>query len=147
MKRGGDDSGLTLIGRNSVVRGDVEAPGMVRVDGVVHGSIHAGGSVIVGPAATVYGDIVAASAVIGGFVQGGVYVLGILETGKGGRVRGNVFAASLEAAEGAIFHGKLQIFGAVSASLSDRAAFMGRTIGETAPAGMTPSSNPYPGES
>lgn len=147
MKQGGDDRGLTLIDRNTVLRGDIETHGMVRVDGVVHGSIHAGGSVILGPSATVYGDIIAASSIIGGFVQGGVYVLGILETGKGGRVRGDVFAASLEAAEGSIFHGRLQISGAASASLSDRSEFMGKTIGETAPAGMKASLNPFPGES
>lgn len=137
----------TIIGPDTVVRGDVETSGVVRVDGSVHGSIHAEGSVIVGTKATVYGDIVAASASIGGFVQGGVYVLGTLETGKEGRVRGDIFAARLEAAEGSVFKGRVQVSGTASESLSDRAAFMGRTAGDTAPAGIKPSRNPFPGES
>lgn len=137
----------TYIGPGTVVRGNIEAYGTVRVDGCVHGSIQTEGSVIVGSRAQVYGDIVAAAASIGGFVQGGVYVLGTIETGREGRVRGDLFAARLEAAEGSVFRGRVQVSGSGLQTVSARASFMERTAGDTAPAGMKPSTNPFPGVS
>ncbi len=101
----------TLIGTGSAVDGDIEVDGMLRIDGALRGSARATGRVVVGSSGRVEASIRAKSAIVGGLVQGDLYVTDSVRLLAGAVVLGNVFAPRLEAEEGAVIHGDIEVTG------------------------------------
>ncbi|MDA8411613.1 MAG: polymer-forming cytoskeletal protein [Treponema sp.] len=101
----------TLIGAGSVVTGDLEVEGMLRIDGGLKGSARATGKVVVGSSGRVEASIRARSAIIGGLVRGDLYVTEGLRLLAGAIVLGNVFSSRLDAEEGAVIHGDIEVTG------------------------------------
>jgi len=101
----------TLIGAGSVASGDFEVDGMLRIDGYLRGSARATGKVVVGSTGRVEASIRARSAIVGGLVRGDLYVTEGLRLLAGAIVLGNVFASRLEAEDGAVIHGDVEVTG------------------------------------
>lgn len=101
----------TLVGAGSAVDGDLEVDGMLRIDGTLRGSARATGKVVVGSSGRVEASIRAKSAIIGGLVRGDLYVTDNARLLSGAVVLGNVFAPRLEAEEGAVIHGDIEVSG------------------------------------
>lgn len=101
----------TLVGAGSAVEGDLEVDGMLRIDGNLRGSARATGKVVVGASGRVEASIRAASAIVGGLVRGDLYVTDSARLLAGAVVLGNVFAPRLEAEEGAVIHGDVEVTG------------------------------------
>lgn len=59
-----------LIGTGTVIKGDIESNGDIRIDGQLIGSIKANGKVTVGQTGTLEGDITCKQAEISGNVKG-----------------------------------------------------------------------------
>lgn len=94
----------TIIGPESVFQGSLKSKGYVRVDGRVEGGVSAEG-VIVGEAGHVQGDITAKSVVVAGKVIGNVTAASGLELQAKGQILGDLRAAQISIAEGAVFEG------------------------------------------
>ena len=59
-----------LIGKGTVIKGDVESSGDIRVDGRLIGSLKSNGKIVVGQTGVVEGDLTCKQADISGVVKG-----------------------------------------------------------------------------
>ena len=99
-----------FVGGGTVVSGDAEFKGMLRIDGRFSGSVRSEkGSLIVSAGGVVEANIEVASAKINGTVNGDIIASGRLEFGRSARVRGNIQTPALIIEEGAIFEGSCRM--------------------------------------
>lgn len=110
--KGRSNSGepFTYIQEGTVLRGDIEAAGRVRVHGTILGNVRVVGVLEVAAEGTVQGERIEAEHVrILGNVEGLVSAAGKVEIWRGGRLEGDVRAASLDIEEGASFTGRSEM--------------------------------------
>jgi cytoskeletal protein CcmA (bactofilin family) len=108
--RRGSGEPFTYIQEGTVVRGDLEAQGRVRIHGTVLGNVTVAGVLEVAAEGSVKGDRVEAEQVrILGSVEAMVAAVGKVEIWRGGRLDGDVRAASLDIEEGASFTGRSEM--------------------------------------
>jgi cytoskeletal protein CcmA (bactofilin family) len=105
------DAAISIIGQGMRVVGDIWTEGIVRVEGVVEGSVHAGRSIIIGKHGEVRGDVVAEEAVVGGKVRGSLRATSRLELQSSSSVEGEITtnAHQLKLEEGAMFEGTIHM--------------------------------------
>ncbi|MDD3845972.1 MAG: polymer-forming cytoskeletal protein [Syntrophorhabdaceae bacterium] len=94
----------TLIGQDSIIRGEIISKGVVRLDGTLEGSIQAD-YLILGRSGSVKGDMSAREIVIDGTVEGDLQAEELVEINPDGAVEGNIRTAKLIITEGAFFSG------------------------------------------
>lgn len=101
----------TLIGAETVVRGDVDFSGGLRVDGVIYGNVSENGSkpgtLVLSEHGRIEGAITVSHAVINGNVLGPVKVGEYVELQAKSRVTGDVRYKTLEMHIGSVVEGKL----------------------------------------
>ena len=95
----------SLIGSNSVVKGEIDTKGTLRIDGRVEGNVSADW-VVIGENGSIRGDVVARGIVVGGSIEGNLRAKEIIEIKSKGRISGEIFASKLTIAEGAFFEGR-----------------------------------------
>ena len=102
----------TIVGPNAHFRGDLQADGGVRVEGIFEGNIDITGNLVIGEGAKVIAGVKANNVSISGAVKGDVAAnrVEILETG---RVWGDLTINSLLLNEGAYFRGHTTMHGDV----------------------------------
>jgi cytoskeletal protein CcmA (bactofilin family) len=99
-----------FIGGGTVVSGDAEFKGMLRIDGRFTGRVRSEkGSLIVSAGGVVEADIEVASAKINGTVNGDIIATGRIELGRSARVHGNIQTPALVIEEGAVFEGNCRM--------------------------------------
>jgi cytoskeletal protein CcmA (bactofilin family) len=99
-----------FVGAGTVVSGDAEFKGMLRIDGRFKGRVRSEkGSLIVSAGGVVEADIEVASAKINGTVNGDITATGRVEFGRSARVRGNIQTPALVIEEGAVFEGNCRM--------------------------------------
>lgn len=94
-----------VIGRESVMRGEINSKGTVKIDGVLEGGISAD-CVIIGEHGNISGDAVVRVMVVGGRIVGNIRAEEGVEIQSSGDVCGDIFAARLTIADGAKFDGR-----------------------------------------
>lgn len=99
----------TVIGPGSEFKGDLEATGIVRVDGSFFGRISSKGDVIIGEDGNVQGEVIARNVMIAGNVEATVTCTNKLEIKASGKLMGNCTVSSIEIDEGAIFKGQCEM--------------------------------------
>ncbi len=121
----------TIIGPNAHFRGDVQADGGVRIDGVFEGTLDITGNLVIGEGAKVLAEVKANNVSISGAVKGNVTAnrVEILETG---RVWGDLTISSLLLNEGAFFRGHTTMHGDVQPPMIE--APKGQAAAAAAPA-------------
>src|SRR6056297_1328848 len=93
---------ISIVGPGMTFIGDCETDGTIRVEGRLEGSIRAGGSVMIGPAGVVTGDVRARDATVAGTVKGIVVAESRLDLQETSRLDGEVFARTVKVGEGAV---------------------------------------------
>ena len=88
----------TIIGANTIIKGEINGSSNLRVDGTVEGSITVSGNVLIGENGRVKGDIVAPELMVSGQVEGNATI----ETGS---LVGDVKVGSLKIEDGGVFKG------------------------------------------
>jgi cytoskeletal protein CcmA (bactofilin family) len=101
----GGSSGLSIIGAEMVVSGDVTTRGQVHVDGRVDGNVRCE-TLVQGEGGTIAGNITAESAHISGLVDGMVSAR-IVTMEPTGRITGDVTYETLSIAAGGAIEGRL----------------------------------------
>ena len=96
----------TLIGKGSVIDGNIEVTGGIRVDGILKGSLTSSGTLIVGTT----GEVVAhpirlKEAIIAGRVQGAIIASHLVKLEASAEMIGDITAVVLVIEEGAVLHG------------------------------------------
>ena len=101
-----------LIGAGTVVRGDIEFEGGLRIDGQIHGNVAVAsgkpGTLVVSEQARVDGRIEVSHVVINGTVNGPVVAKDYLELQPKARITGDVSYRTLEMHVGAQINGRLE---------------------------------------
>lgn len=114
----------TLIGADTVIEGDIDFSGGLRVDGCVRGNVNEIGAnastLVLSEHGRIEGAISVSHAVINGTVQGPVLARAYVELQAKSRVTGDVRYKTLEIHMGAVVEGKL-IYLAESAPVPENA--------------------------
>lgn len=101
----------TLVGRNTVINGDVAFSGGLHVDGVIRGNVVAGDDshavLTLSEHGTIEGEVKVPNVILNGNVNGDVYAAERIELALQARVSGNVYYNLLEMAMGAEVNGSL----------------------------------------
>ncbi len=99
----------TVIGAGITIEGEVSSDDEVVIGGIVRGKLQVEGPVTVEADGTVEADIAATTVAIGGTVTGNVTASDRVDLLAGGRLVGDVQAARLTIADGAVFKGNVDM--------------------------------------
>jgi len=109
------DNAETIIGPGTLVTGDLEVSGTLRIDGQLRGNTTAQW-VVIGEKGQVEGNISAKGVVIGGVLNGTVSASERIEVNAKGRVNGDLAAPKLVVEEGGVLDGRSSMHGEGTAS-------------------------------
>lgn len=99
----------TVIGQGIIIEGEVTSDEAVIVAGTVRGKLTVDGPVTVEAGAVVEADIGASSLSVGGTVTGNIVATDRVDLLTGGRLVGDVRAARVTIADGAMFKGNVDM--------------------------------------
>ncbi|HEX5339687.1 MAG TPA: polymer-forming cytoskeletal protein [Gammaproteobacteria bacterium] len=101
----------TLVGRNTVITGDLRFSGGLHVDGTVQGNVSAEAgtdSVLsLSQHGMIKGEVRVPNVVVNGSVEGDIHAETRLDLGADARVNGDVYYSLIEMAVGAAVNGKM----------------------------------------
>jgi cytoskeletal protein CcmA (bactofilin family) len=91
------------IVEGTTIKGDIMSPADFRLDGHLIGNFQSKGKIVIGPAASVKGDIVCKNADIEGIFEGKIQVQEILNIKSKAHIKGEVICGKLSVEPGAEF--------------------------------------------
>ncbi len=94
-----------IIGPNSIIKGDLESEGSIRVDGKVLGDIKSLGNIIVSEDAYINGSLMCTNADLYGVVEGNVKTKGKINLYHKASLNGDIVCKSFNTEEGATYKG------------------------------------------
>ncbi len=100
----------TLVGKNTVIRGNVNFSGGLHIEGRVEGNVHAdddGSILILSENGSVQGEVTVPNMVLNGTIEGDVHASEQVELAPRSRVTGNVYYNLIQMAIGAEVNGNL----------------------------------------
>jgi cytoskeletal protein CcmA (bactofilin family) len=100
---------LSIIAAGTKIDGDIQTDGVIRVEGRVDGSIHAGRQVLIGRQGEVHGDITTREAVVGGKVEGTITASERLEVQSTSLIVGDISTRAIAVIEGGKINGTVRI--------------------------------------
>lgn len=95
----------TIIGVGAFIRGDLNVPGLLRIDGDIDGDINTPAKITIAEKARVRGNIHASAVSIGGMVQGDIIAPNGVEILSTGLVLGSILTKKLRVEEDVFLHG------------------------------------------
>ena len=101
----------TIIGKQTVVDGDIRVKHSLRIDGRVRGNIHTTDTIVIGKEGEIEGKVQAKHVLLAGRVVGNVVSQGNIFLESSATVQGDIRAAQLVVDEGAVFDGKCSMKG------------------------------------
>ena len=99
-------NGSTMIAAGTIITGDLESNGDIRIDGTLKGNLRGKAKIIVGSDGVVDGSIEGLQADIMGHVTGNIKIQELLYLHGSTEVHGDIFAGKLQVEPTAIFNGK-----------------------------------------
>ncbi len=113
-----DNQAYNLIDAGTVLKGDIQTKGNIRIDGVLIGTIRSKGKVVVGPGGKVEGEIECQNADISGTLKAKINVEQLLALKSTANIYGDIQTQKLSIEPGANFTGTCSMGGMVK-ELSD----------------------------
>ena len=101
------------ISKKTTLKGNIEAQGDFRIDGVVEGDLTTTGRVIIGPEGKVVGKIKCVNADIEGVFEGHLEVKNSLCLKPNANVSGEVYMESLTVEPGAVFNANCRMLSSI----------------------------------
>ncbi len=100
---------LTYLSQNTEFSGTLYAEGMLRVDGIIHGTVEVKGDLEISPSGLIEGpDVKADNIVVQGVLKARVCATGKLTLSQTARLEGDVVAGALEIEPGAYYTGYIE---------------------------------------
>lgn len=96
----------SIISAGTVITGNIESKGDIRIDGILKGNISCKAKVLIGPEGVVEGDITGQQADILGTVSGRIKMNGLLHLHGKATVEGDIHAAKLQIEPTVNFNGQ-----------------------------------------
>jgi len=95
----------TLIGRDTIIKGNISSKSTIRIDGQFEGDISTTGNIMVGDNAIITAQVTALNATIAGTVHGNIDVSEKLELLSSAKMYGDIKVGVLTISPGATFKG------------------------------------------
>ncbi len=105
----GAQGGLSIVAKDLTIAGDLQAEGVVRIEGRVVGNVHAGDQVLISEGGIVEGDVVTREAVIAGRVHGCIHGNERVELQASAVVHGDITTRRLLIQEGGQVNGGVKM--------------------------------------
>ena len=96
----------SIIGAGTVITGNIESKGDIRIDGTLKGNVSCKAKILIGPEGKVEGDITGQQADILGTVLGRIKMSGLLHLHGKANVEGDIHAAKLQIETTVSFNGQ-----------------------------------------
>ena len=96
---------INMIGSGTIITGDIQSKGDIRVDGRLKGSINTEGKVVLGANGTIEGDVICQDADISGTINAKITVSKLLSLKATARLNGDIVTSKLSIEPGAAFTG------------------------------------------
>jgi len=109
---------VNTIGAGTVIMGDVQSKGDIRVDGTLKGSVNTSGKVALGKGGIIEGDVICNSADISGTIKAKITVSELLSLKATSKLNGDIITNKLSIEPGATFTGSCSM-GAVIKDIKD----------------------------
>ena len=97
---------INSIGKGSSLEGSINAPGDIRIDGFLKGTLIAKGRLVLGQNGSIEGDIQCGSAVISGELKANIQSKELLVLKETAKLYGDIKTEKLSIEPGAMFSGK-----------------------------------------
>jgi cytoskeletal protein CcmA (bactofilin family) len=101
-----EDRLVTIIGSSTALQGNLNITGSAKIDGQVEGNIFVSELIIIGPQATIKGDVNCKNALIAGRVEGNVFAQMNIELQSGAYILGDLTCQSLIINKNCFFEGR-----------------------------------------
>jgi cytoskeletal protein CcmA (bactofilin family) len=108
-RRRPESHSLSIVAADMIVSGNLEAQGVVRVEGRVTGDVRAGIQILLSEGGVIEGNLHTREAVIGGEVRGSITALDRVEVQASAAVQGDVVAPRLLIQEGGRVNGSIRM--------------------------------------
>ena len=96
---------ISRISAGTVIKGEIQSPYDIRIDGTFEGKVQTKGRVVVGESASVKGDVICENIDLWGKMEGNVFVKNTLALKEGCVVDGNLNVRKLSVELGSSFNG------------------------------------------
>ena len=96
---------VNAIGQGSIIKGDIITDGDLRIDGVLKGTVHAKGRLVLGETGIIEGEILCQNALIAGTVKARIEVTELLSLKAKATLHGDIITNKLSVEPGANFTG------------------------------------------
>jgi cytoskeletal protein CcmA (bactofilin family) len=114
--------GQNVIGKGTVIEGNITADGDLRIEGTVRGDVTTKTALLMAQGSVIEGNLVAQHAEIAGEVHGTVQATGLLIIKSTGTIDGDVITTNLNVEAGSAFTGRFQVGPVKSSKASDAAS-------------------------
>ncbi len=108
-RQAGKEPGLSIIAVGTHITGEVDTNGVVKVEGVVTGSVRAEGQVLVAKGGLVDGDVLTREAIVGGEVRGAIYADERVEVQASSAINGDITTQRIVVQEGGDVNGHIRM--------------------------------------
>ncbi len=109
QSRDNSDGNLSIVGEGMRITGELEADGIVRIEGKVEGSVRSVGQVLIAESGVVNGDVHTRQAVVGGKVHGGIYAQERVEVQTDSLIDGDIVTPQIVVQEGGKVNGHIRM--------------------------------------
>lgn len=96
---------INILSEGTVIKGDINANGDIRIDGELNGNIEAKGRLVIGPKGKVEGEINCNNIEVSGYIKGKINVSDLLTMKSSAEVNGDIIAGKLSVEPGSVFTG------------------------------------------
>jgi len=108
-KHGSRESALSIIAHGSRVTGELITDGVVKIEGVIDGTVRAQREVLVAKGGRVQGDVHTRDIIVGGEVVGSIFADERIEVQQGAMVQGDIATKKLVIQEGGEVNGQIRM--------------------------------------
>lgn len=113
-----DGNSINLIGNGTVITGNIQSDGDVRIDGNLNGDISISGKLVVGPMGYIKGNVICQNADVSGEIDGQITVAELLSLKANAKLLGDIITSKISIEPSATFTGSCNM-GAIMKNLSN----------------------------
>jgi cytoskeletal protein CcmA (bactofilin family) len=118
MNNTNNKESINIIGQGTIVKGDINSTGDLRVDGTLKGSINTEGKLVLGQKGHIEGDVICQNADVSGKIDAKITVSSLLSLKETAKLNGDIITSKLSIEPGATFTGSCSM-GAVIKDIKD----------------------------
>ena len=111
-----ETNGINIIGTGTIINGDINSNGDIRIDGSLTGKLLTKGKVVIGATGRIKGEITCKNSDVEGLIEGKIMVSQLLSLKATSQITGDIIANKLAIEPGCRFTGNCDMKGTTAAS-------------------------------